>query len=188
MSDYDVIVVGAGNAALAASVSARNSGAERVLVLEKAPEEMRGGNTHYSGGLLRIAFDRTDEILRLVPRARELEGFVEGVEPYPAQSFWSDLRRMTGDRSDPDGRPVSRLPVGLRGNIALKAARCSRLAARPGGEPGPGQRQNDSGGDRPVPSPAITGPDAAPPPAAATLTPTSAQPFPRGRRAGEINK
>ena len=54
MADYDVIVVGAGNAALAASVSARKAGAERVLVLEKAPEEMRGGNTHYSGGLLRI--------------------------------------------------------------------------------------------------------------------------------------
>ncbi len=102
MADYDVIVVGAGNAALAAGVSARNSGAERVLVLEKASEDMRGGNTHYSGGLLRIAFDNADEILRLVPRARELEGFVEGIEPYPAQSFWADLRRMTSERSDPE--------------------------------------------------------------------------------------
>jgi tricarballylate dehydrogenase len=101
MADYDVIVVGAGNAALAASVSARNAGAERVLVLEKAPEEMRGGNTHYSGGLLRIAFNSVDEILRLVPKARELEGFVEGIEPYPADAFWSDLRRMTSDRTDP---------------------------------------------------------------------------------------
>jgi tricarballylate dehydrogenase len=100
--DYDVIVVGAGNAALAASVSARNSGAERVLVLEKASEETRGGNTHYSGGLLRIAFDRTDDILRLVPTARELEGFVEGIEAYPAEAFWSDLRRMTSDRSEPE--------------------------------------------------------------------------------------
>ena len=72
MPEYDVIVVGAGNAALAASVSARNAGADRVLVLEKAPEEMRGGNTHYSGGLLRIAFDSVEELLRLVPKAREL--------------------------------------------------------------------------------------------------------------------
>ena len=102
MADYDVIVVGAGNAALAASVSARDSGAARVLVLEKASEEMRGGNTHYSGGLLRIAFEHTDEILRLLPRARELEGFIEGIEPYPAASFWSDLRRMTSGRTDPD--------------------------------------------------------------------------------------
>ena len=49
MTDYDIIVVGAGNAALAAAVSARENGA-RVLVLEKAPQNMRGGNTHWSGG------------------------------------------------------------------------------------------------------------------------------------------
>ncbi len=57
MQDYDVIVVGAGNAALAAAVSATENGAARVLVLEKAPSDLRGGNTHYSGGLLRFAFD-----------------------------------------------------------------------------------------------------------------------------------
>lgn len=102
MADYDVIVVGAGNAALSAAVSARISGAERVLVLEKAPEPMRGGNTHYSGGLLRIAFDRADDILQLAPKARELEGFVEGIEPYPGDAFWSDLRLMTGGRADPE--------------------------------------------------------------------------------------
>ncbi len=102
MADYDVIVVGAGNAALSASVSARSAGAQRVLVLEKAPEEMRGGNTYYSGGLLRIAFEHTEEILRLVPKARELPGFVEGIEPYPTDAFWSDLRRMTDNRTDPE--------------------------------------------------------------------------------------
>jgi len=73
-----------------------------VLVLEKAPQEMRGGNTHYSGGLLRIAFAEVADILRLVPEARTLEGFVEGVEPYPREAFWSDLRRMTADRTDPE--------------------------------------------------------------------------------------
>ncbi|MBI2586871.1 MAG: FAD-binding protein, partial [Rhodospirillales bacterium] len=41
MAEYDVIVVGAGNAALAASVSARENGAAKVLVLEKAPKGMR---------------------------------------------------------------------------------------------------------------------------------------------------
>ncbi|HVC43718.1 MAG TPA: FAD-dependent tricarballylate dehydrogenase TcuA [Candidatus Binataceae bacterium] len=102
MPDYDVIVVGAGNAALAASVAARNAGAERVLVLEKAPEAMRGGNTHYSGGLLRIAFERVEEILHLVPKARELPGFVEGIEAYPRDAFMADLKRMTANRTDPE--------------------------------------------------------------------------------------
>ena len=41
MSDWDVIVVGAGNAALAAAVSAREQGAGRVLALEKAPRALR---------------------------------------------------------------------------------------------------------------------------------------------------
>jgi tricarballylate dehydrogenase len=102
MAAYDVIVIGAGNAALAAAVAAREAGAQRVLVLEKAAEELRGGNTHYSGGLLRIAFDNVEEILRLVPQARTLPGFVEGIEPYPAAAFHADLRRMTANRTDPE--------------------------------------------------------------------------------------
>ncbi len=45
----DVLVVGAGNAALCAAISAHESGA-RVLMLEAAPFEERGGNSHFTGG------------------------------------------------------------------------------------------------------------------------------------------
>lgn len=102
MADYDVIVIGAGNAALAASVSAKTAGAPRVLVLEKAPEQDRGGNTHFSGGLFRFAFNRPDDLIRLVPKAREVPGFIEGVEPYPAEAFNEDLVRVTEGHSDPE--------------------------------------------------------------------------------------
>src|SRR5437016_498045 len=94
-ADYDVIVVGAGNAALATAVAAREQGAGRVVALEKAPRALRGGNTHYSGGLLRIAFDRAEELRVLVPEAEsEVPGFFTGVEPYPHGLFMADLLRV----------------------------------------------------------------------------------------------
>jgi len=103
VSAYDVIVVGAGNAALAASVSAMEHGARSVLVLEKAPRAMRGGNTHWSGGLLRIAYNEVAELEPLVPDAEEtLPGFTAGIEPYTRDDFHEDLMRVTGGRSDPE--------------------------------------------------------------------------------------
>src|SRR5262245_54703812 len=103
MPDHDVIVVGAGNAALAAAVSAREQGAGRVVALEKAPEELRGGNTHYSGGLFRFAFDRAEDLPRLAPDAeRQVPGFVASVEPYPRARFREDLMRVTEGRTDPE--------------------------------------------------------------------------------------
>lgn len=98
---YDVIVVGAGNAAQAAANSARENGAEKVLILEKASEADRGGNTHYSGGLLRIAFDNPEELRPMVPDAEtEIEGFFSDVEPYTKDDFWGDMLRVTANKTD----------------------------------------------------------------------------------------
>ena len=101
MTQYDVIVVGAGNAALAAAVSARENGAERVVVLEKAPREMRGGNTHWSGGVLRFAFDDPREIGPLLPGIEdEMEDFYDGIQPYTFDDFHGDLMRVTSGQTD----------------------------------------------------------------------------------------
>ena len=100
---YDVVVVGAGNAALAAAVSASENGAGKVLVLEKAPREMRGGNTHWSGGVLRFAFDDPYEIGEILPDAhRQFESFYEGIAPYTKDDFLGDLRRVSNGRTDPE--------------------------------------------------------------------------------------
>ena len=101
MTDYDIIVVGAGNAALAAAVSARENGA-RVLVLEKAPQNMRGGNTHWSGGLFRFAYGQPRDVAPLIPDAESRhENFYEGIKPYTPQDFHDDLMRVTSGRTDP---------------------------------------------------------------------------------------
>jgi tricarballylate dehydrogenase len=102
MNRYDVIVVGAGNAALAAAVSAKENGAERVVVIEKAPREMRGGNTHWSGGVLRFAFEDPRQIGELLPNIEnEIENFYDGISPYPQEDFHGDLMRVTSGRTDP---------------------------------------------------------------------------------------
>ncbi|HEY9445661.1 MAG TPA: FAD-dependent tricarballylate dehydrogenase TcuA [Burkholderiales bacterium] len=101
--DYDVIVVGAGNAAFAAAVSAKENGAKRILVLEKAPREKRGGNTHFSGAILRFFYDDVSQLDRFVPNAeREYPGFHKGVQPYPVAAFREDLMKVTQGRTDPE--------------------------------------------------------------------------------------
>src|SRR3954464_12150553 len=45
---YDVIVIGGGSAAFDAAVAAREAGAERVVMLEKAPESEYGGEDRHS--------------------------------------------------------------------------------------------------------------------------------------------
>jgi tricarballylate dehydrogenase len=45
--EWDVVVAGAGNAAVVAALAADDSGA-RVLLLERAPKYMRGGNTRHT--------------------------------------------------------------------------------------------------------------------------------------------
>ncbi len=102
MSGYDVIVVGAGNAALAAANSAREQGAARVVVLEKAPEKDRGGNTHYSGGLLRVAYGEGEALRTLIPDAEdEVDGFFfEDLPTYTQDEMMADLMRVTAGKTD----------------------------------------------------------------------------------------
>jgi tricarballylate dehydrogenase len=65
MSGSDVIVVGAGNAAMCAALSAQEQGA-RVLVLERAQSDNRGGNSAHSGGSFRVVYRDMDDFKQLV--------------------------------------------------------------------------------------------------------------------------
>ena len=57
----DVVVVGAGNAAMCAALAAREQGAD-VVVLERAPEDESGGNTRFTAGAIRFAYDGVEDL------------------------------------------------------------------------------------------------------------------------------
>ncbi len=89
-----VIVVGAGNAALCAALSAREHGAE-VTVLEKAPEGERGGNTYFTGGGFRFPYGGIQDIRRIIPDLSAAEIERVDVGSYSAAQFRDDLARVT---------------------------------------------------------------------------------------------
>src|SRR5438046_10636048 len=93
MESYDVIVVGAGNAGLCAALSARESGA-RVLILEKAPRAERGGNTAFTGGLLRFPFQGMDEMRPLIPDYTDEELAAVDVVRYAQRDYANELDRL----------------------------------------------------------------------------------------------
>src|SRR5262245_11349938 len=111
---YDVIVVGGGNAALVAAISARHH-VERVLLLERAPEWIRGGNSRHTRDV----------------RASHDGCGVYTTGTYPEEELLDDLVRVGGGRENMD---LARLVVresrtlfpwmsehGVRWQKALKA-------------------------------------------------------------------
>ncbi|TMH80424.1 MAG: FAD-binding dehydrogenase [Betaproteobacteria bacterium] len=100
MQTWDVIVVGGGNAALCAALSAKET-AKRVLVLERAPQEESGGNSRFTAGLLRIVYNGADDLGQLIELSREeIERTDFGT--YTSDQFLDDMARVTEYRCDPD--------------------------------------------------------------------------------------
>src|SRR5271170_4785370 len=99
--EHDVIVVGAGNAATCAALSARENGAS-VLMLEIAPEHWRGGNSAFTGGAWRIVYHGFDDLARLIPDMTEHELANVDVGTYTEEQYYDDIGRLTEYRSDPD--------------------------------------------------------------------------------------
>ncbi|MYA62316.1 MAG: FAD-dependent oxidoreductase [Dehalococcoidia bacterium] len=95
----DVVVVGGGNAALSAALAAIEQGAN-VLVLEKAPEYLRGGNSYFTGGLFRFAYDGLEDLLPLLPDMSEDEKSGIDVGSYTESAFYEDIMRVTEGLSD----------------------------------------------------------------------------------------
>ncbi len=78
----DVLVIGGGNAALCAALTAREAGAS-VRLLESAPRAWRGGNSPHTRNI-RCMHDAPQDVL---------------TDAYPEEEFWQDLKKVTGGRT-----------------------------------------------------------------------------------------
>jgi tricarballylate dehydrogenase len=101
MENADVVVVGAGNAAAAAALAAREHGCN-VIILEAAPEEECGGNSRYTAGITRLVFNNADDIAELVPDLTQEERRDNDFGSFTADEYFDTMGRITNYRCDPD--------------------------------------------------------------------------------------
>ena len=99
--EYDLVVVGGGNAALCAALSARET-SSRILVLERAPVDEAGGNSRFTAGAMRVAYSGVEDLKRLMPDLTEEELARTDFGTYTEAQFFDDLGRVTQYRCDPD--------------------------------------------------------------------------------------
>lgn len=78
-----IVVIGGGNAALCAAISAAENGGE-VTLLESSPKELRGGNSQHTRNM-RVAHDKPTSCL---------------TDSYPVDEFYEDLLKVTKGETD----------------------------------------------------------------------------------------
>lgn len=80
---FDLLVLGGGNAALCAALAARERGLT-VLIVESAPFDFRGGNSRHTRNMRTMHSGPLDVL----------------EEAYPEDEYWQDLLKVTGGQTD----------------------------------------------------------------------------------------
>ena len=99
--EFDIVVVGTGNAALSAAISASEEGT-KVLMLEKGPENKRGGNSFFTDGAIRFAYNDLDGISKVVDSLSKEELASIDMPKYGEEDFHKDLMDVTQGKSKPE--------------------------------------------------------------------------------------
>ena len=104
----DVIIVGAGNAAFSAAVSAAEHGS-KVLMLEKTEEKYMGGNSALTIHM-RFAYNSFDDLLPLIKfpeKPNDLSSFEKKISllkdivtSYSELDYLNDINKVTENKSD----------------------------------------------------------------------------------------
>ena len=97
---WDVLIVGSGNAALCAGIAACERGAT-VLMIEKANRNMAGGNTKYTAGAMRFAYETSEDLLPLLATPKDSRIARADFGSYTQEKFTADLLSFN------DGAPLS---------------------------------------------------------------------------------
>ena len=135
VSEYDVVVVGAGNAALCAALAAQEAGAS-VVVLEKAPAGEQGGNCPYTGGGFRFVHDGIEDLRALLPDLSDAEAGRISMAPYTAEDFHQHFASVT--RGDAESQLLDTLIAESRPTVEWMAGKGVRweLTSQGRGEAG----------------------------------------------------
>ena len=110
---YDLLIIGGGNAALCAAITARGLGLD-VLVVESAPIHFRGGNSRHTRNM-RTMHDGPLDVL---------------TGAYPEEEYWQDLLKVTGGLTDETLARLTIRQTGASRALDETARRAFSAAAR----------------------------------------------------------
>lgn len=98
-NNYDVLVVGSGNAALVSALSARQAGAN-VAIFEAAPSSHFGGNSRFSSGIFRIPHFGLQSVIPLLHDSSQKQVDCCRMAAYSKDDYESDMLRTSCGQCD----------------------------------------------------------------------------------------